>query len=491
MDPDITRRVFLGTASASVAAAAMGRLAAGAPIAGGAPGDTGVRFSKTRILRMYLAGRPSWPRPDLDLQAERDRIQAEFDKTPGLDDIEFVHNQIVSNPGELMRLFEQHKDIAGVLAVPLCLGIGAHMAVLAEANRPTMVLAIPYSGHEWCLVPEWQRQGKKIDVIPTSDLGQIATAVRPLRAISRLRQTKVLFVSGGWVPAEAFLNQVRARLGVEIIPTDPQAILDAYESIDETAVKTEAERWTRTAEAIKEPPSEEIAKSARMTLGLHKLLIERQAQAITINCLGLFGQGKLPAYPCLAFSRLNDIGLTGVCEADLACTLTQVIYQHMENVPGFVTDPVFDVPRNEVIHAHCVSATKMDGPAGPAAPYIIRSHLEDNKGASLQVKMRKGQEITMAKLVGADPRAEKKIYLAATPAESLGAATMLLSTGTITDVPTEDRGCRTKVTTRVRDARKMLDGWAHGLHRVIFYGNHVEDTHRLARFLEFDVVEEG
>jgi hypothetical protein len=105
--------------------------------------------------------------------------------------------------------------------------------------------------------------------------------------------------------------------------------------------------------------------------------------------------------------------------------------------------------------------------------------------------MRKGQEITMAKIVGSDPRADRKIYMAATPAESLGTGTMLLSTGTIVDVPGEDRGCRTKVTTKVRDAQKMLEQWTHGLHRVIFYGNHVEDTRRLARFLDIDVVEEG
>jgi len=59
------------------------------------------------------------------------------------------------------------------------------------------------------------------------------------------------------------------------------------------------------------------------------------------------------------------------------------------------------------------------------------------------------------------------------------------------DVPDVDRGCRTKITTMVRDARKMFEGWAHGLHRVIFYGNHMEDTRRLGRMVGFDVVEEG
>ena len=27
----------------------------------------------------------------------------------------------------------------------------------------------------------------------------------------------------------------------------------------------------------------------------------------------------------------------------------------------------------------------------------------------------------------------------------------------------------------IRDARKMLEGWTHGLHRVVFYGNHMAD----------------
>ena len=68
---------------------------------------------------------------------------------------------------------------------------------------------------------------------------------------------------------------------------------------------------------------------------------------------------------------------------------------------------------------------------------------------------------------------------------------MLVSTATIIDVPDVDRGCRTKITTKVRDARKMFEGWHHGLHRVIFYGNHIEDTRRLGRMVGFDVIEEG
>ena len=53
--------------------------------------------------------------------------------------------------------------------------------------------------------------------------------------------------------------------------------------------------------------------------------------------------------------------------------------------PGFVTDPVFDLSTSSIIHAHCVAATQMEGPRTAPAPYIMRTHMEDNKGVSLQV----------------------------------------------------------------------------------------------------------
>jgi hypothetical protein len=113
----------------------------------------------------------------------------------------------------------------------------------------------------------------------------------------------------------------------------------------------------------------------------------------------------------------------------------------------------------------------MSGPDAPPDPYVIRSHLEDDKGAALQVKMRIGQVITSAKLINLD--------------------TMLISTGKIVDTPDVNRGCRTKITTEVPDAQKILENYTGGLHRVIFYGDHVREIKRLAHFLPFNVVEEG
>ncbi len=490
MSKGINRRQFLGTTSAGILAAATLRHAARADES--AIG-TGPRFSKTRVLRIFTGVSSGWPRPDLDIEAETQRLRDAVDALPGLEDIEFVGNVRINDPAAAKELVAQHPNIDGILAVQVCMGASHLLNALADTGIPTVTFNIPYSGHEWCIIPDLQRTGKKIDVIASSDVRDVVPAIRVFRAIHRLKETRVLFVGGGMKAPDAYVAQIKSKLGVEVVPYDHKRLVEVYDAMDAEAVKAEANRWISEAQRVVEPSREEILKSSRLSLAMQKVLATEQAFAITINCLGLFGQREMPAYPCFGFVRLNDVGFAGVCEADLPSTLTQTIYQHMEGVPGFVTDPMFDTPNNTVIHAHCVAATKMDGPKGESAPYVIRTHLEDHKGAALQTKMRIGQEITMAKLVSRDPKAlaARQYLVAASPAECFGVDAMLVSTGTIVDVPDTDRGCRSKITVKVADARKMLEGWSYGLHRVIFYGNHLADTRRLALFLGLEVVEEG
>ena len=85
--------------------------------------------------------------------------------------------------------------------------------------------------------------------------------------------------------------------------------------------------------------------------------------------------------------------------------------------------------------------------------------------------MRVGQVVTAAKLVGFDK--------------------MLISTGEITGNPETEKGCRTKVATKVSDARKIMYNYSGVLHRVVFYGDYVEQVRALGQFLGYEVVEEG
>lgn len=67
---------------------------------------------------------------------------------------------------------------------------------------------------------------------------------------------------------------------------------------------------------------------------------------------------------------------------------------------------------------------------------------------------------------------------------------MLISTGTIIGNPDLDRACRTKVEVLVEDAKKLLRTFSGGLHRVLAYGDHVEQIESLCRLLGIEVASE-
>ena len=78
---------------------------------------------------------------------------------------------------------------------------------------------------------------------------------------------------------------------------------------------------------------------------------------------------------------------------------------------------------------------------------------------------------------------------------------LLISTGTIREVPEKSfRACRTQIVTEVGDAAKMVRNWGGGvlegdmmtlLHRVVFYGDHLQTSRHLADLMKMKVVEEG
>jgi len=208
-----------------------------------------------------------------------------------------------------------------------------------------------------------------------------------------------------------------------------------------------------------------------MYVAMKNLLAQHQADAITMNCLGMGLIDKGMGYPCLGFVRFNNELRAGVCEADLKSTMTQLLFTYLVGRTGFVTDPVFDLATNTIIHAHCVGATQMEGPDSRPSPYHIRTHLEDGRGVSLQVRMPVGGKVSMARLIGTD--------------------LMLFSTGDAVDSPFVDRACRTKLTMRVENIEKFLENWSCGLHRVVFYGDHTRDLRRLCRFKQIRFLREG
>jgi L-fucose isomerase-like protein len=303
----------------------------------------------------------------------------------------------------------------------------------------------------------------------TSDYDQLAAGIRPIRAIHHLREAAILDVTTR-LPRAMDVITIKRRYGTDTKIIDRSRVLAAYEAVPEADARAEAERWITNAQAVVEPPKDEIVRSCRLALAFERLLNEENATVMTIDCYGSMFQ-QLPAYPCIGFTRLNNMGLGGICEADLQSAMTHIIFQGLVGRPGFISDPTMDVSRNATILAHCLGTTKMDGPDGPAAPYKLRSIMERQEGVVPQVQMRVGQKVTQAKFIVPN--------------------TLLYYTGRIIEVPESERGCRTKITVEVDgDAKQLWKNWTQGLHRVTCYGDLTDDLKRFCRLADMRLINE-
>lgn len=471
MNTEISRRCFLkstavGMASCATLAAFARRLAAATT----APqlGPT----SKVRVGLIYLGHQhPGWPSHTVDVPGEMKRYGSEFEKLAAhLNDIEFVDAGLVADAPRLAKAKELFADVDGILVLHLTMGIGQYLQSLMELEIPMVLFSLPYTGHEWHTIASWQRQGKLIESFPTSRFEDVLIAIRPFRALHRLKEARILHVNHGAADA-AYSQAIKERFGTDIKNIGLPELEKAYNDADQGEAMADCRRWMAEAEKIVEPTKEDILKSSRMYIAMRNLLAEHNGVLVTMNCLGMNLMGRGMGYPCLGFVRLNNLGLGGVCEADLKSSMTHLIFSYLVGKPGFVTDPVFDLSTSSIIHAHCVAATQMEGPETAAAPYHIRSHLEDGLGASLQVRMPVGRKLTMARLIGTDK--------------------MLFATGEATDSPFVEYGCRTKLTMKVENIERMLEDWSCGLHRVVFYGDHTQDIRRFCRFARIRVLHEG
>jgi L-fucose isomerase-like protein len=416
-----------------------------------------------------------WPKPNLNLEEEVRFYKTKFDEMEDeLADVDFAADELITSREQVAALKDRLAEVEGVLVIHLNIGISSILQEILSAGRPTMIFAVPYSGHEWVNFGALQKQelGARMDCMLTTDYGQLAVAIRPFRAIHHLREAKILNVTTR-MPGE-YCDAIRERFGTEIKQVELERVVAAYNAVDDGEARAEAQRWIQGAKQVVEPSEEDVFKSCKMALAFERLLDEEQATVMTVACYGSMHQPlcQAYAYPCVGFVRLNNMGLGGICESDLQSAMTHVLFQGLVGKPGFISDPTMDEATGSIILAHCLGTPKMDGPDGPAAPYKLRTVMERQEGVVPQVFMRTGERVTQALLSGT----ERLLYF----------------TGEITDAPDVDRGCRTKITVKIDgDPEKLWKNWTAGLHRQTCYGDVTKELELFCRFKEIEMVNEA
>ncbi len=469
-------------------------------------------MTKPKILLVFThrqKGICAWPRADFDYEKRKEELTKKLEY--GCPSVDFVPATACSIE-EAKDLVERSDEFDGFLVYLLGL-ITAAPATIVKSGKPVLLIDDLYGGSgEFLLTFGWARK-KKFPVVGvgSSDLGDVVKAAKLFKVKKQLNEAKIILITSKDTPeykqtlpsefkelfgtkefggsGEEFniqgqIDRIKKIFGAEVIRMRNEELNDYYESIPEQEAEVLADKWINEALRVVEPTRDEIVKSARMYLGIKKAMGEKKADAITIDCYRHFHE--LAAYPCMAYFQLNNEGLTGICEADLSSTITQLLLRYLTEEmtgsprPGFVNDPVVNLASGRIIYAHCSANNKVFGPSGPTNPYVIRSHAETRKGVAPQSLMPSGEKVTTV-----------QIHFMSEP------PVMVIHRGrTITNEDVEE-ACRTKLVTEV-NAEKIMrnwnrkDGWVFpaNWHRVTIYGDFGEQLIDLANLMGMEVFEE-
>ena len=400
----VDRRGFLGRCAGCALASGCVVGAWGVP----APAKPASAAEKTRVRLVFShipPGQPTWPYISYDYEARKRELTARL--VSGCPDVEFLP-ATVHSADAARRLISEDKDrgVAGYLVAMVGIWTGAPQTI-AEAGKPTLFVDDLYSGSGEFLVAyaAARRSGKNVAGVSSSRFDDVLTAARrftkikdaatagrfavdcmaavrksykPMgdetvgrdrrapkfdaaEAVKRLRESTILLVGRPMQPIEPIITR---NLGTKVVPIDFKQLDEAYKKADPAQASDYAHRWITEAGAVVEPSADEVQRSAAMYVGMRDLMKQHGARAIAINCLGGFYGGHMAAYPCLGFSQLNNDGLVGACEADMKSTLTMLAMGLLVGKPGYISDPVIDTSKNQIIYAHCVAMTRVDGPKG-------------------------------------------------------------------------------------------------------------------------------
>jgi len=506
---EIRRRDFLAAGCVACTGAAV--MAAPYHSIRGRPSRDKIRIRIVYALHTPVQDRPDWPNIGFDFTVEMDKINQILNENCKGFEFLPIH---AATPEEAEKIVENSGDVDGYLVYQMnCWN--QPVKAIVTTGKPVLYVDFQYGGSGGFLVYTAELLRKNTSnfaFLASSDFEDLLQAVQCFQTIKqggsaqdfvqavtqlRIRRTPkpsrldctpddLTTLSTEDCLRKMKESRILAFRDTESRTSDPimgiplqyisfQELNQAWANTDPDESRLIADRWEESAERIEGVSRKTLEESAAMYLAQKDLLKKYEANAITINCLGGFYGGHIHAYPCLGFHQLNNEGLIGACECDIRSTATMVAFTTLtKGRPGYISDPVIDTAKRQIIYAHCVAPNRMFGPEGRTNPFEILTHSEDRQGASVRSILPLG-------------------YLTTTLEIQPDRKEILFHQGKSVANDPDDRACRTKLATEpIGDIEKLFTQWDRwGWHRVTFYGDFKKSVYSLADRIGWQVVEEA
>ena len=409
-------------------------------------------YPSTELLKKE--GYYSWPGSNFDAEGHHRDYAARIAAIAKELGVRLVlDEQALAGPAAADRFIQEVKQQKpdGLLLIPFKKSEWESVKrIIAETGVPTVAMATIGV----LLMPHIQELRGKPGVFVISSLDNfdaIRDGMNMIRVRRWLRDAVILSIADDQ-PAELTVPV----LGTRIRGVPMKKYTEVYKSTPaDGEVNQVAKAYLGGAKERREPSEADVLEAARAHVALKRLIEQERADAMMMKCLDGIQKRVIPP-PCMSFMDLRDAGMVAGCQNDLDATLTMMIGQQLLGKPGFQHNPACDTTRNLYYGSHCTSPRKLEGPAGPAREYILRSHAEAGIGTVPQVLWPEGMDVTIAEYVVGD-KPEMLIYTGKTVANY--------------DTPPAG-GCRTSLCATLNEIPACDMKPEHMLHLAMFAGNH-------------------
>lgn len=473
------------------------------------------RAGKVRVALVFMSKRKSsWPFPGFDVRGREKEVLNVLKE--GCPQIEFIPS-VIDKPGDEKKPIAMKDDVDGYLVhfTTLSWGLMGLLVQIGKLGKPTVVADdfLGGSGAFLCGYSDLCQRGIPAAAVSTTRLDDLVAVARCFADVKKPGTTPASFAKQCWqtyrktFPKVGQMKCTEDKLTLTEIaecvkrfkksrflivgrgkPGRVQDFLGAkgtyvgfpelkalYDKVDADKAGQWADRWSKEADKVLDAKEEWIRKAGAVYLATLELLKKHGTDTVTMNCLGGFAGGRLPAYPCLGFMQLLDDGGQGVCEAMPDDTLSMLMARILTGRPGYVSDPALDTSKNQIAYAHCMATTKVFGPKGKSNKFrIMTLHNRDPRGTCVRSFLPAG-------------------YMTTSFRTNFARKLMVIHQAKAVGNLESERGCRTQLVAEVNgDIANLFQHWQpFGWHRVTVYGDVKEPLIEFGKALGLKIVTEA
>jgi L-arabinose isomerase len=178
------------------------------------------------------------------------------------------------------------------------------------------------------------------------------TIVRTAKHLREMRIGSIGTMYPGMITCSVNEASLRDLIGPSVIHISMPDVVEAIKHISGAEVEAEA-KLIKDTYPIRDLSDQEIRQSAKIYLGMKKLLDGRDIDVLADICNLMILEKEIGLAPCYAMTKLADEGMHSACETDILVATSIAIANDIAGNAWFTEFYMMDMDKEMILCGHC------------------------------------------------------------------------------------------------------------------------------------------